>query len=131
MKKLLNLCLALPLILALAACAVTREQSIEKMNSYVGKTDQEVIKGWGVPDKSYTLDDGTEVIAYREVREKYDGPTSTLCMGSYPGAFGYSVCGGGGRTRQVKLICEYSFYFKNGRVTRWDQHGNNCPVEKE
>jgi hypothetical protein len=128
MKKLCTIFLALCLVTALSACAVSREQSINKMNGYLGKTEKDVIAGWGVPDKTYKMDDGTEVIAYREERERYDPPTSTVCMGSYPGAFGYTLCGGGGRSRSVKLTCEYTFYLQRGVVVKWDQHGNNCPA---
>lgn len=131
MKKLFNILFALCLIPALSACMATRESSINKMNSYLGKTEQEVIAGWGVPDKTYQMDDGTDVIAYREEREQYDPPSSTVCMGSYPGAFGYSVCGGGGSTRRVKRTCEYSFYLQRGIVVKWDQHGNNCPARTQ
>jgi len=130
MKKFLHLMLIAPLLLSLAACAVTREKSMERMNSFVGQTEAAVIDSWGVPDKTYEMSDKTKVIAYREEREHYDSPGSTVCLGSYPGPFGYSMCGGGGPKRIKKLACEYSFHLKGGVVTEWSQHGNNCPVKE-
>lgn len=118
---------AILLVLLLAACAgASAERNAERMNGYVGQTEEAVIKSWGVPDKVYKLDSGIKIISYDEFSDRFDSPTSTVCIGSFPGNFGYSTCAGG-PSRRVRLSCERSFHLKGGKVVDWSQHGNNCP----
>lgn len=126
MTRLLFLC-ALLLPLFLTACAGTGAvRNTERMNGFVGQKEEAVIKSWGVPDKVYTLDNGVKIIAYEEFSDRYDSLTSTVCVGSFPGDFGYSTCAGA-PSRRVRLSCERSFHLKGGKVIDWSQHGNNCP----
>lgn len=110
----------------LAGCTGGAVRNVERMNSFIGQPEEAVINSWGVPDKAYKLDNGTKVIAYTEISDRFDGPTSTVCMGTFPGDIGYSTCMGG-PARRVRLSCERSFHIKSGKVVDWSQHGNNCP----
>jgi hypothetical protein len=113
--------------LTLAGCAgASVERNSERMNGYIGQNEEAVIKAWGVPDKVYKLDSGIKIISYDEFSDRFDSPTSTVCIGSFPGNFGYSTCAGG-PSRRVRLSCERSFHLKGGKVVDWSQHGNNCP----
>lgn len=113
--------------LFLAACAGTgAERNVERMNSFIGQNEEAVIKAWGVPDKTYTLESGVKILAYEEFSDRYDSLTSTVCVGSFPGDFGYSTCAGA-PSRRVRLSCERSLHLKGGKVIDWSQHGNNCP----
>ncbi len=111
---------------ALAACAGGTSRNVDKMNSFIGQPEEAVIKSWGVPDKTYQLDNGVKIIAYAEISDRYDSPTSSVCIGTFPGNFGYSSCMGG-PSRRVRMSCERSFHIKKGTVIDWSQHGNNCP----
>ncbi len=112
--------------LTLAACTGGAVRNVEKMNSFVGQPEEAVIKSWGVPDKAYQLDNGVKIIAYADNYDRYDSPTSSVCIGTFPGNFGYSSCTGG-PSRRVRMSCERSFHIKGGKVIDWSQHGNNCP----
>lgn len=115
------------LALTLAGCTGSSAlRNTEKMNSFIGQPEEAVIKSWGVPDKAYKLDSGVKIIAYAEISDRYDSPTSSVCIGSFPGNFGYSSCMGG-PSRRVRMSCERSFHIKGGKVIDWSQHGNNCP----
>jgi len=121
------LMIACLLTLTLSACAgASVERNVERMNGFVGQSEEAVIKSWGVPDKAYMLDSGVKIISYADLTDRFDSPTSTLCIGSFPGDFGYSTCTGG-PSRRVRLSCERSFHLKGGTVIDWSQHGNNCP----
>jgi hypothetical protein len=113
--------------LTLAGCAgASVERNSERMNGYIGQNEEAVIKAWGVPGKVYKLDSGIKIISYDEFSGRFDSPTSTVCIGSFPGNFGYSTCAGS-PSRRVRLSCERSFHLKGGKVVDWSQHGNNCP----
>lgn len=122
--------LILPLLFAtlfLSACAgASAERNVARMNSFIGQSEEAVINAFGVPDKFYALDSGVKIIAYNEFSDRYDSPTSTVCIGSFPGDVGYSSCMGN-TTRRVRLSCERNFHIKGGTVIDWSQHGNNCP----
>lgn len=123
--------LALVIIAGLSACAGSgAERNVERMNGFIGQSEEAVIKSWGVPDKTYMLDSGVKIISYDDFSDRYDPPTSTVCIGSFPGDFGYSTCAGG-PSRRVRLSCERSFHLKGGKVIDWSQHGNNCPGGKK
>lgn len=125
--RLISICLGLIAILFLSACAgMGAERNVERMNSFIGQNEEAVIKAWGVPDKTYTLENGVKIIAYEEFSDRYDSLTSTVCVGSFPGDFGYSTCAGA-PSRRVRLSCERSLHLKGGKVIDWSQHGNNCP----
>jgi hypothetical protein len=114
-------------LLLMSACAgSSAERNVARMNGFIGQTEEAVIKSWGVPDKTYTLDSGVRIISYNDFSDRYDPPTSTVCIGSFPGNFGYSTCAGS-PSRRTRLSCERSFHLKGGTVIEWSQHGNNCP----
>ncbi|MDY0009114.1 MAG: hypothetical protein RBS08_05365 [Bdellovibrionales bacterium] len=113
--------------LFLAGCSGSSAlRNAERMQGFIGQSEENVIKAFGVPDKTYTLESGTKIISYDESYERYDPPTSTVCVGSFPGRYGMGSCMGG-PSRRVNLSCERSFHMRKGKVVDWSQHGNNCP----
>lgn len=124
--------LALLAALFLSACAAEINTAhISKMESFMGRPEKDVIMAFGVPDKTYQLDNRTKVIAYRTERFYSDnsGFGFSTCAGSFPGRFGYSGCIDPipSRTRTYATICELSFNIVGGKAVGWFQNGNSCP----
>lgn len=113
-------------LLMLSACATaTRENYDVMLNSWVGKSERELVLIWGVPDKQYDLDAGTRLLSYVSRRSVY-----------YPGS--YPICSGRGSIDPIWgcsdgftphisfLSCETTFTLVSGKVAQWRHEGNNC-----
>lgn len=121
-------------VLLLAACATEiNTKHISRMESFIGQSEKQVIMSWGVPDKTYALDNKTKVITYRDTDYYNDGGSGfgmSTCAGSFPGrGIGYGGCIDPipRPTRTYERTCEYSFNIVEGKAVGWFQNGNSCP----
>lgn len=113
----------------LAACATAPDTArIERMNSYIGQSERQVISDFGVPDKVYEVDRGMKMITYTTRRQSFpEGPGFDTCIGGRGGHFGYSNCFGGYPSRIRYEYCDLNFRLSRGKVEGWTQNGSACP----
>jgi len=120
--------LSLGALAVLGGCAYPSPQHIQALNSMVGKPEVEVVRTYGVPNR--TIDtSGHRFLAYSESRIDSFGP--------YPG-WGYGGFGYGGWGRWggfygagwggdvVQEQCTTTFELANGLVQSWKLKGNDC-----
>ena len=107
----------------LSSCTTTQNYDTA-LNQWIGKSESEMITGWGIPDKQYQLDKNTKLVSYTAAKtEAYPGSVST-CFGAGGGPF-YSGCAGYPPVVE-NYYCETIFTLVNGHITRWGHKGNNC-----
>jgi hypothetical protein len=75
----------------------TGKKTENNLNSWVGSTEAELIKSWGVPNSSYTLSNGDIVLQY----DLRSSPTS-------------------------QQYCKINITFSKGIIKDWMWEGNNC-----
>lgn len=80
-------------LLTAAAC-VTRTSTV--MNSWLGKSETDLVSSWGAPERSLNLTDGGKVLTWTKDRE----------------------------AAGIRFHCEYTFTVSPlGSVTRWNTAG--------
>lgn len=122
----MRIVLALLCCLFLANCAGD-EHYKEKMDRWVGVSEKQLVTSIGIPDKEYTVDRNTRMLAYRDRRDvEYPGTFSTCLGGGYGGRFGYNNCVGAYPGRVETYDCETTFMIVKGRVARWGTRGSGC-----
>jgi len=123
-----------PLLVFLTACAAQVDTVyLTRMNGMIGRSEGELIEAWGVPDKNYVMDDHTKVVTYTRTNDYMTagGFGTSGCVGSVPGTgIGYSTCIGVPPSRLQRYYCDVTFEIAQGRIRRWGQEGNDCPVVK-
>lgn len=109
----------------LSACANT--QNYEAMlDVWIGKSEKELVMGWGIPDKQYQLDKNTRLISYTAYNTAYYPGTLSTCFGTGSRNAVFSGCSGSIPPTVETYFCETIFTLVNGRVSRWGHRGNNC-----
>lgn len=91
------------LFLALG-CATTAKYE-EKLNSWVGSPEDNLIQSWGPPTQSYPLDNGDKLITYDQTNGV---------------AFAYGMA--------VPMRCKTTFTVSAAthNITNWNYNGNAC-----
>jgi len=88
----------------------------ETINTWVGSSDGDLIKIWGVPTNVYRTGD-TKYLTYRNSRTSVDSSLSP-CFTEY--------CYPTIDTNVVNYSCEITFTVINQKITTWRAKGNNC-----
>ena len=126
-KGLANTLLLSILLIFLSSCTniQSHEAFINNLNSFLGKSFQEVIKQWGPPDKTYKLPNDYMVLQYTK---SYPSTCYYPSIGGFYGSspflfgssFGYPVC--------EKEECITKFVVDNkGIIKSWGVKGDACP----
>ncbi len=110
---------------ALAGCAYPSPQHIQALNALVGKPEIDVVRTYGVPNRTFDTN-GRRFLAYSEQHIED--------FGGYPGfgwgGYGWGRWGGfyggdfGGEIYDEK--CTTTFELANGLVQSWHLKGNDC-----
>lgn len=117
--------LALLVAMVLAGCGTT-EQFDRNLDSYIGKSDSNLMLALGPPQQSGVGDDGVKFLAYswnRNVTIPGTAPTYTTTC------YGYNCTStpiGGTSAYNVNLNCRVIFAVHEGIVRAWRRSGNNC-----
>jgi len=118
-------------LLGLAGCATPIDQEhIAHMNSYIGKTDSDLIVAWGTPDKTYKSDSGAKILTWRRGQQVVTGGGFSTCTGTAGGGTLFTQCMNPFPPEATTYYCEFSFNITGGRVKGWFENGNNCPRVK-
>ncbi|MBP7216333.1 MAG: hypothetical protein KBA46_03505 [Candidatus Omnitrophica bacterium] len=126
----------LMLCLGLCGCATTAKYEA-KLDTWIGASEDALVASWGVPDKTYNLNNGKKAIEFihKNILET-GGYTYTTPQRTYhSGKIGDETYSGTSTTyvretepvRKHRLYCATSFIINsNGSVESWRHEGNNC-----
>lgn len=131
-----NLIYLFAMTMLLSGCASTVKYEA-KLNNLIGSSENALVASWGVPNKTYALDNGKKSIEYvhKETIQTggymYTTPQTTYQSGtigdkSYSGTSTTSVTEIA-PVQNYKLFCKTSFVIDNsGKVESWHHEGNDC-----
>ena len=125
MKYRLALSLVFLMLLGcMVSCTNGRSYGV-MLDNWIGRSEKELVMGWGIPDKQYQLDQNTKMISYTSSNTAvYPGALSS-CFGTGRNNAIYSNCAGLPSMVET-YYCETIFTIISGRVSRWGHKGNNC-----
>ena len=116
-------CLALAGLAFLAGCATPSPQHVAALNGFVGKSEADVVRVYGVPLRSVETG-GSKFIAYSDhhIQSFPDYPY----FGGYGWGGGWGWGGGFGGADIEEFNCETTFELQADIVKRWSLRGNAC-----
>lgn len=97
----------------LSACATTGKYE-EKLQSWVGSNEADLVRDWGPPNSVYTLTGGGKILTYTrstlpQSKTTYDATDRSL------------------NTSSAQYICTTNFTVDGGgKITTWRWEGNAC-----
>ncbi len=124
------------LVLVFCGCATTAKYDA-KLSTYVGATEEDIVANWGIPNKTYELDNGKKALEFlnRTVVE-VGGFTSVTPYTTYQsGTINGQEYRGSSTSyviekdppRKQRLSCKTTFLLgKDGKVESFNRSGNNC-----
>jgi hypothetical protein len=122
MSRTLSLLPLLP-VLALSACAVGPTID-DRLASYVGRTELELVTALGVPTRDYETG-GQKFLQYEEQRTiALPGGFAGAPIGPY--GRGYYGGFGLGYTTYAPVQCDVTFALRDGRVASYTYRGQGC-----
>lgn len=77
--------------MALSACASV-ERYEQSLDTWLGKSEKELVSTWGVPDKTYQIDTSTKMIAYIAQRTITHPGTPPRCDTRFSGDRAFTDC---------------------------------------
>ena len=131
-----NILFAVVLSMVLTGCATTAKYEA-KLNSWVGQNEDSLIAGWGVPEKTYQMQDGKKALEFvHKSVVQMGGYTYTQPQVTYhSGSIGNKQYSGTSTTyvtevspvQRYKLSCKTTFILDtDGKVAGWHHEGNDC-----
>jgi hypothetical protein len=109
----------------LSACTTT-EAYDAKLNGWIGKSEKELVMGWGIPDKQYQLDANTKMISYVSHQTVVYPGSFEPCVAAVDRRGVLTSCPPQIPPSAETYHCETIFTIQNGHVARWGHKGNNC-----
>lgn len=132
----MNKCGLLIIAIVLSGCATTAKYDA-KLSTYLGTTEEDIVANWGIPNKTYELDNGKKALEFlnRTVVE-VGGFTSVTPYTTYQsGTINGQEYRGTSTSyviekdppRRQRLSCKTTFLLdKDGKVESFNRSGNNC-----
>ena len=122
--------LGLACALGLGACAYPNPQHVAALNALVGKSEADLVRTLGVPNRTYDTG-GHRFLAFS--RSKLETIPGDPGFGPWGGGFWGGPYWGGGwggwggfPPEIVQRDCETTFDLLNGTVQTWTLRGNDC-----
>lgn len=112
------------IFLLLIGCATT-ENFENMLKTWVGASEGELIRKWGIPTNTYTLE-ATKFIEYYQSRGVYIPPTRPSYNTSVIGNTIYTTPVGGSPGGYIEYECKVTFELQNSIVSSWSYEGNDC-----
>ena len=120
---------ALAALSLLAGCAYSNPQHVQALNGMVGKSETDLLRAYGVPNRTYDAS-GHRFLAYSRSRiDSIPGSPGFGYGGFGYGGFGYGGFGpgyGGFGPEIVQRDCDTTFELAGGKVLSWSLRGNDC-----
>lgn len=115
--------LAVFMVLLLAGCASIEQETAQVRDAWKGVSYDEVVKRWGAPTRSATLQDGAQVHTWVSEESRSGSSGASVGMGVFGGGHGGGVGMGigfpiGSSSRVEGSRCERTFTFKGGVVSQ-------------
>lgn len=111
--------------LLLTGCATTAKYE-QMLESWIGAPEKELIYAWGVPVRSYSVDNNLKFLTFRDDRTLYiPGGPSTSYTKFYGNSMTTTTYGNNAPTT-LGLTCETTFGIRYGLVVSYRYEGNNC-----
>jgi len=112
------------ILIFLAGCA-TRANYENVLNSWVGATELDLVRKWGVPQQFYETS-GRKFLVYSSSRN--------MILPGSPPSYTQTVVGntiyknrvGGIPDQYIELNCKTTFELENEKVLSWRWQGNDC-----
>lgn len=112
------------LMLVLIGCATTANYE-KKLNTWVGATELELVRTWGVPEQVYETG-GQKFLVYTSSRRIWIQGTPPSYTATTIGNTTYKNRTGGSPDQEMELNCRTTFELENDKVISWNWKGNDC-----
>jgi hypothetical protein len=123
MRKALTLTV-IAFMFAMAGCATT--DAYERiLQSWVGKTELELVRSWGPPQRTYETG-GSKFIVFSSSRAVYVAGTPPAYSTTIVGGTAYTNRIGGTPGQVIGMRCQTTFELREDHVIAWQWHGNDC-----
>lgn len=113
------------LVFIVTGCATTAKYE-KVIDSWVGSSEQNLVRSWGPPDQVYDAGDGIKYLTYVTSRNVYIPGSSPTYSTQVIGNTTYTNSYGGSAAQNIHASCKTSFEVKNGVITSWRYKGNDC-----
>ena len=121
MKTLFIIPLVLMSLVILSGCT-TKQEHEDKLSSWYGSSESDLVSSWGVPTSFYELD-GKRYLTYSNNSQAMVGGTPATTTYDY---FGNAYTGGGTPPILVTSNCSITMIVDNGVINEWRYEGNSC-----
>ena len=119
-----RIAIAAYLALSLSSCATT--EGYERiLKSFVGQSEQTLVRSWGAPDGVYESG-GTKFLTYRRSAQVMIPGMPPTYQTTYIGNTAYTQPVGGTSPFMVNKNCTTTFEVKGEVVNSWRWEGNAC-----
>lgn len=116
------------IVFSLAGCATT--EGYERiLRSFVGQSEQTLVRSWGAPDGAYESS-GTKFLTYRRRAQVMVPGVPPTYQTTYIGNTAYTQPVGGTSPFMVNKSCITTFEVVGGVVTSWRWEGNACKAKE-
>lgn len=112
------------ILLLLTACN-TSEQYHQMCSSWIGAPETALIRGWGTPIRTYTIDD-IKYLTFGDSRIVSLPGTSPSYHTTFFGNTASTTAYGGSSPSIMQLSCETTFTIQYNVVVDYRFEGNNC-----
>ena len=112
------------ILLLLTACN-TSEQYHQMRSSWIGAPETALIRGWGTPIRTYTIDD-IKYLTFGDSRIVSLPGTSPSYHTTFFGNTASTTAYGGSSPSIMQLSCETTFTIQYNVVVDYRFEGNNC-----
>jgi hypothetical protein len=134
MRRALRFSAVFLLAALVAGCAATSTEEAfdQRIATYVGRSEADLVNGLGVPGRAYDDPSGRRLLQYDFVSPA-PGPAVVPMLGFGFGSFGSGVgigtglgFGFGGYGQAAVLDCSVIFELREGRILSFSRRGENC-----
>ncbi|MDC3409927.1 hypothetical protein OAY88_01180 [Alphaproteobacteria bacterium] len=113
------------LTLFLTGCFTTQKEFEDKLSSWIGYTEEDLVASWGIPQRVYELK-GKRYLTWVNTGQMTLPGTQPTYQTSIIGGYATTTAIGGTAPMNIMLNCERTFVIENGRIQTWSWKGNNC-----
>jgi hypothetical protein len=114
-------------LLLTGACA-TGAKFEEGLNSWIGRTDDELVRVWGAPNSTYESK-GSKYLTYSRSSSTYFPGVPPSFQIYKIGNAVYANPVGGSPGEIIASQCRVTFELKSGVVASWNHAGNACVAQ--
>ena len=115
----------LVLSLFISGCIPTSKGYEQRLNTWMGMSEGQLIRSWGVPKQVFN-NSGKKYFVYNSSRNVYLPGSSPTYTTRVIGNTAYTDSYGGSAPRNLNYSCETTFEIANQKVVSWRYNGNDC-----